>query len=343
MDWSTDALIRGLNEQTVRLREQKQRGLSSIERHHQALAALQRALGAFPETKIPLEPQLLERREYDDFYLERIAYGTMEHVNVPVMVLIPKFAGAGPWPAVLACHGHGSGQHEAIGMDQSGSLLEEPGIHNRFAVQLVRKGMLVVVPEIMGFGVRRMSEEKKADAHYNSCPTLSAQLLANGRTLAGMRVYEAMRALDYLQGRDDVQQDRIGIFGFSGGGLIAAYTAALDERVRATVLCGWVNTFAGSILAMRHCIDNYLPGIALEAEQPDLIGLIAPRALFVEAGEQDQIFPIEYTVKALAELRETYIRLGAEEKLASDIHKGGHQISGESSVDWLYERLMAEG
>ena len=73
----------------------------------------------------------------------------------------------------------------------NGSVLDEPGIHNRFAVELVKRGLLVVIPEIMGFGVRRMAEEIEANPNYSSCGTLSSQLLMFGRTLAGMRVYES--------------------------------------------------------------------------------------------------------------------------------------------------------
>lgn len=340
MDWTTDAFIDGLNKHTAAAREQKLSSLSSVEQRRHLMEALKKALGAFPEQNTPLESQRLEHRDYGDFYLERIAYRTMEHVQVPVIVLIPKSAGAGPWPAVLACHGHGSGgQYDAVGMDKSGNLLEDPGIHNRFAVQLVRKGMLVIIPEIMGFGARRMAKELEQNTHYSSCATLSAQLLANGRTLAGMRVYEAMRAIDYMQSRSDVQPDRLGIFGFSGGGLIAAYTAALDERLKATVLCGWMNTFIGSILAMPHCIDNYLPSLLLEAEQPELASLIAPRALFVEAGELDRIFPIASSKQAIAYLQQAYETGGYAEQFAYHIHEGGHEICGARSFQWMCEKL----
>ncbi|WP_077622595.1 hypothetical protein [Sediminibacillus massiliensis] len=88
--------------------------------------------------------------------------------------------------------------------------------------------------------------------------------------------------------------------------MVAAFTAALDERVKATVLSGFTNTFKGSIMAMHHCIDNYLPGILRYAELPDIIGLIAPRPLFVEAGEEDPIFPVEHVRTALSRLKKIY-------------------------------------
>ncbi len=339
-DWATDAFLDQLYERTAAKRQENRRKAGTPEYREWLRSRLKAALGHFPERDYPLQARLLERTEYKDFILERVTYTTMESVHVPVMVMIPR-KGQGPWPAVLACHGHGNGQRDAAGLDEQGRELEEPGIHNRFAVQLVRKGMLVVIPEIMGFGERRMAEELKANPHYSSCGTLASQLLMYGRTLSGMRVLEAMRALDYMASRPDVDGSRMGVFGFSGGGLIAAFTAGLDERVQAAVLCGWTNTFRGSTLAMHHCIDNYVPGLLLDAEQPELAGLLAPRALFLEAGEQDPIFPVEFTRQALVWLEAHYSAWNAPGQFDWDIHPGSHEINGRKSVDWLHRKLAA--
>lgn len=343
MNWTTDAFLKHLYQQADEARRDKA-ARAAQEEHRSALRSkLRMALGAFPSTDTPLHSELLETREYPDFILERVAYQTMEAVHVPVMVLKPKDGGAGPYPVVLACHGHGNGQRDAVGLDPDGNELEDPGIHNRFAVRLVRKGMAVVVPEIMGFGVRRMEGDlNNPKSGSSSCGTLASQLLMYGRTLAGMRVYEAMRALDYIESRADMDSKRIGTFGFSGGALIAAFTAALEEqRIRATVLCGWTNTFQGSIIAMNHCIDNYLPGILLDAEQPELTGLIAPRALFVESGEKDPIFPVEHVREAVGQLQGAFDASGAADRFGSDIFPGKHEISGRASIDWIAEQLRA--
>jgi dienelactone hydrolase len=339
VDWTTDAFLEQLYESTSYHRQLNQQTHPSKEEFRKWLQVrLKRALGMFPDSKHPLGAIMLKREEYQDFILERVAYSTMERVHVPALVLIPK-DGKGPWPAVLACHGHGNGQRDAAGLNSEGKEMEEPGIHNRFAVQLVKQGMVVVIPEVMGFGVRRMADELKTNPNYTSCGTLSSQLQMYGRTLAGVRVYEAIRAIDYISERHDVDSDRIGAFGFSGGGLIAAFTSGLDERVKATVLSGWTNTFKGSILAMHHCIDNYLPGILIDSEQPELTGLMAPRALFVESGETDPIFPVEYARKAVTVLEKKYETWEAGNQFGYDIHPGGHEITGRKSIEWLYSKL----
>ena len=58
------------------------------------------------------------------------------------------------------------------------------------------------------------------------------------------------------------------------------------------MVSGYLNTFRDSIGSLAHCIDNYVPGILNWAEMHDIAGLIAPRPLFVESGEKDNIFPI---------------------------------------------------
>ncbi|AIQ47286.1 hypothetical protein R70723_16360 [Paenibacillus sp. FSL R7-0273] len=341
MDFTTDAYIKALYQRTEAVRNNRDLCLTRDEQREWLMGRLKQALGEFPEASAPLNPVLLERIAYKDFILERISYSTEEALHVPVIVLVPK-TGSGPWPAVLACHGHGNGQLDAAGLNSDYRELEEPGIHNRFAVQLVKQGMIVVIPEILGFGVRRVAEEMKNGSSPSSCSTLVSQLMLFGRTLAGMRVYEAMRAVDYLSMRKDSDSSRIGIFGFSGGSLIAAYAAALDERIKAAVLCGWTNTFAGSILAMHHCIDNYLPGILQAAEKPELVGLIAPRALFIESGVHDPIFPVQHVHSAITSLEQIYSARDAASRLSYDLHPGSHEIYGKLSVPWLYRMLTNE-
>src|SRR5690606_1498519 len=120
------------------------------------------------------------------------------------------------------------------------------------------------------------------DPKANTCRhnAFYAQML--GKTLLGMRVWDAMRAIDVLQSLPGVAADRIGCIGISGGGTTTLFTSALDTRVKAAVIASYLNTFRESILAVRHCECNYVPGILRYAEMPDIACAIAPRALFVE-------------------------------------------------------------
>ncbi len=301
---------------------------------------LMAAMGSFPTKREPLQPELLERSDYGELVLEKLAYSTYEGMRVPAYALYPRER-TGKLPAVLANHGHGIGQRAALGLNPDGTLAADPGIHNRFAVELARRGMFVLVPEIIGFGDRRLREHVETDpqASSYSCLPIALQLLMCGMTIAGFRVYEAVRALDYLEEREEVDRERIGTLGFSGGGLIASLTAAVDERIRAAVLCGYASTYKGSILQQPHCVDNYVPGMLHLAEQPEIIGLLAPRPLFIEAGEQDTVFPVQPAREAIYRLKTKYASCGAETQFDFDVFRGGHEISGRKSFDWLKRKL----
>lgn len=305
----------------------------------------------------PLAPALLAVETAEDLRLEWIEYTTYPGVRTCACVLTPP-QGPGPRPAVLACPGHGRGIADAIGRPLPPELArpsasspagppvpQDGGIHHHFAIELARRGMIVIVPEVLGLGVRRLADDDADDpaGRRSSCYRIATHLLMHGQTLAGFRTYEAMRALDYLRTRADVDAHRIGIFGFSGGGLIAMLTAILDERIRAVVLSGYASTFRGSVLAASHCVDNYIPGLLEWGEMPDWIGLIAPRPLFLETGVDDTVFPLPPALDAAAAVRARYEALGAPDAIATDVFPGGHEISGRRSFDWLARQLHAAG
>ena len=136
-----------------------------------------------------------------------------------------------------------------------------------------------------------------------------------------------------------VDEEKIGSFGFSGGGLVAAFTSILDERIKATVLSGYLSTFKGSIMSRRHCLDNYIPGILEIGEMDELIALIAPRPLFIESGKDDKLFPMDQVEISMKKLLKIYKAFGAETELDAHYFNGGHEINGEESFSWLIQKL----
>lgn len=349
--WHPDSYIQGLIDSYEKQWMERRKTESWPDMKARIRDGLKRVLGSFesPDGDIPaLQPVELERVDKGDYVREKVEYTTAEGLRVPAYVLVPKTASGKRLPAVVGWAGHGTGHQEAVGLRHDGSERDETegaGIHNDFAIKLVRRGMLVLVPETVGFGVRRMANprmqrEKPNDpAHYNSCYALSALLMLMGKSLVGLRVYEAFRAVDYLLTRPDVDAGRIGCVGFSGGGMVTSYYAALDERVRATVIHGYTNTFKGGILRKPHCMDNYIPGLMELGDLPDILGLIAPRALFVESGLRDGLFPADQVREAVDRLKEIYRLEGAEGELDWELFDGGHMIKGERSYDWLKSKL----
>ncbi|AOV08608.1 dienelactone hydrolase family protein [Sporosarcina ureilytica] len=337
--WSADKYLNALYQETTKAHSE----IYDKNWQDDLKDKFKRALGDFQFTNGNLHPTLLEKVDMDTYYRLRVEIRTDSLLKMPVYLLIPKGSHEIKYPAVIALHGHGYGSKEAVGLNPDGSKLKEKGYHQNFAIELVKKGVIVAVPELIGFGDRKLQKDQGVGSPTdNSCYMMASQLLLNGKTLAGLRVAECRRVIDYVQSLDEVDNDRIGCMGISGGGLVAAFTSALDDRIKAVVVSGYANTFEGSIMARRHCLDNYIPGILKYAEMPDLIGLIAPRALFIEAGMEDHLFPLEKTLEAIEQLTKIYRSFGVEDLLSYHLFKGGHEISGEKSFDWLIQKLNEE-
>lgn len=300
-------------------------------------------LGKLPEKDVELEPKKIEEVDCGDYIRQRVTYNTDYELSVPAYVLIPKTtlnSEKKRFPTIVACHGHGYGSREVVGLKKDGtSNKNSPTYQNNFGLELVKKGYLVIVPELLGFGDRRLIEDYNKPLEENSCYRISTYLLMLGRTMAGMRVWETIRTIDYLITREDVDSERIGCMGISGGGLVGAFTSALDDRIKCSVISGYTNTFKSSILSTRHCIDNYIPGILNIAEMYDLIGLIAPRPLFIEAGNRDHIFPIDGVYEAYSNIKKIYEILGFQDRLELFVFEGGHELNGNEAYQWLLKWL----
>lgn len=325
-----------------------QRKESMEEKRERLLAKLQQALGSFELTHRGaegLDPMLLERVELEDAIRERVEFTTLGGLRMPAYVMIPKSIKLGEKrPGVLLWHGHGYGSRFLVGLDKDGNPKPATGkISDNIALELARRGLVVLIPEIVGFGDRKLERDERKDPNIdNSCYNLSVTLMMAGKTTAGLRVAEALRAADYMETRPEVAADRLGNAGHSGGGTVASLSAALDPRIKASIVGIYPNTYRGSILAMRHCLCNYIPGILHEAEMPDLLALIAPRPLFIEAGIHDPIFPIETTRTAVEFLKRVYEDYDATDRFGYDLFDGGHEYGGTASMDWLEKMLGQE-
>jgi dienelactone hydrolase len=300
---------------------------------------LRRLLGGLDEPAAPLQPEVVERRRMEGYVREKVIYWTAPGSAVPAWVLIPDGAPARR-PGVLCLHGHGRGKDAIVGLDAEGRQREAPGEYQAdFAVQVAQRGMVALVPEQLGFGERRDPGATSPEQYTCTQASMAAFLL--GKTMAGLRTRDALRGLDYLRGRPDVDGRRLGCIGISGGGTITLYLAALDERVKAAVISGYLNTYRASIFSLSHCADNYVPGILRYAEMADVAALIAPRPLYLQNGTRDHIFPIEATREAAQRLRMVYAATGVPDNFTLEAFDGGHEMHGVAPYAWLSRRLAA--
>ena len=292
----------------------------------------------------PLEPALVETRQLDGYRRESVTFTTRPGLRAFGYFLVPDDCSPGR-PAVLCLPGHGRGVDSIVGIAPDGSQrpLDRPDEYAQdFALQCVAHGYPTFALELPGFGRRRDAEARASGPDTNSCARDSMAALMLGETLAGWRVWDTVRALDYLEARTDcVDPVRLSVLGISGGGLAALFTAAWDTRVRACLVSGYFNTFAASILSIDHCVDNYVPGLLRLAEMPDLAALIAPRALFVENGRDDPIFPCSAFEEAIAQARDIYQIFGVPDHFSAEAFDGGHQFHGSGAFAFLEETLGA--
>jgi dienelactone hydrolase len=288
-------------------------------------AALSETVGFQNEPKVDPNPTLLE------------------NVVMPVYILLPKQPPR-PLPVVVALHGHGYGVKSIVGIGKDGTEREEPeGYQKDFAVALCRRGFAVAAPEISCFGERTTDfsylDKELGQEAPTTCQHTAALASHLGGSALGLRVQDNKRLIDYLQSRQEMDTSRLGVMGISGGGMLTFFTTALDERVKACVVSGYFCTFRDSILRMRHCQCNFVHGLSRFGEMSDIVGLVAPRPMLVEAGSLDPIFPIEAVKESVRKARNVWRVFGAEEQVETDYFEGKHQISGKRAYDFLMEKL----
>ena len=201
--------------------------------------------------------------------------------------------------------------------------------------------MAAVAVEPIAFGCRRDARSAKRGLGNSACQPVAGAALLLGETMIAWRVYDVMRTIDWIETRKDLDASRIGLMGISGGGTITTFAAALEPRIKAAMISGYLNTFKASIVAMSHCIDNYVPGILNWCENYDVASLIAPRPLYVESGTRDNIFPIAASKEAFANVKRVYTALGAPDAAEHEIFEGEHLFHGGAGIPFLAKHLKA--
>jgi len=306
-----------------------------------AAHAVGECLGFLDTAKVPPKPREIERVDRGAYVRHKIVIRTSQKSELPLYLLVPKKLKKRT-PVVLALHGHGYGVKDIVGLWEDGSERKTvDGYHRDFACELAERGFIVAAPEISCFGERQMrnAEQFRAVGLNATCYKVATYTMMLGKSAAGLRVMDAMRIVDYLQSRKNVEADNIGVMGISGGGMHAFFSAAMDPRIRAAVISGYFCDWRHSILAMFHCTCNFVPGLLNLGELSDLAALIAPRPLLVEHGTRDDIFPIEHVKRTVAKAKQAWKVLGAERAFETDYFEGRHRINGPPAYEFLAKHL----
>ncbi len=295
-------------------------------------------LGGFPE-RTALHPQTLEIRDFPRYRREKFAFESRPGLDVLGYLLTPS-GGPAPHAPMICIPGHGRGVDDIVGIDENGNnRTDKPGYQHDFAIQVVEHGMAAVAIEPMGFGYRRDAITRKHGPTASACQPSAGSALLLGQTMVGWRVWDVMRAIDWVQTRPELDAKRIGCLGISGGGTCTQFAAALDTRIKAAFVSGYLNTFRDSIMSVSHCIDNYVPGILNWAENYDVASLIAPRFFFSEGGDRDPIFPLGTTRESFAKVKRAYEVFGVPDRAQQEIFAGEHSFHGVKGLAFLAASL----
>jgi dienelactone hydrolase len=296
-------------------------------------------VGGLPETGVPLQPRILETKDFETYTREKLTFTSREGMEVFAYLLKPKVT-AGKQPVMICVPGHGRGVDDIVGIDDKGmQRTQKAGYQADFALQFVEQGLAALAIEPLAFGHRRDPINAAKGINNNSCQPAAGAALLFGETMIGWRAYDVMRAIDYIETRKDLDARRVGCVGISGGGTCTLFAAALDPRIQAAMVSGYLCTFRDCILSLAHCMDNYVPGILNWAEMSDVAGLIAPRPLFAETGEQDRIFPLAGFEEAFTATRKVYSVFGVAEALGREVHPGAHSFHGVKGVPFISSYL----
>ena len=305
----------------------------------QLRAKIAELVGGFPANHGALHTQTLEVREFPAYRREKFIFESRPGLAVLAYLLTPANTKP-PYRTLVCVPGHGRGVDDIVGIDDQGQdRTTKDGYQHDFAVQVVEHGLAAVAIEPMAFGCRRGTQARKEGLSHTSCQPVAGAALLLGQTMIGWRVFDVMRTIDWIETRKELDASRVGCMGISGGGTCTAFSAALEPRIKAAMISGYLNTFRDSIFSLSHCIDNYVPGILNWAEMYDVAGLIAPRPLFAEAGAKDDIFPVDASRESFARVTKVYETLDAPDHFQTEIFEGTHSFHGVKGLPFLAEHL----
>jgi hypothetical protein len=311
------------------------RSRSDAEKWQNALRSkLSELIGGFPTARQPLRPITLETRQFPGYTREKIVFDSQPGVSVLAYLLLPEKARR-PAPVMICVPGHGRGVDDIVGIDdKGGDRTDKAGYQHDFAIQVAEAGMAAMAIEPMGFGCRRDPINARQGLSRKACDPVAGGALLVGQTMIAWRVWDVMRTLDYIASRSELDQSRV-------GWTVTVFSTALEPRIRAALLSGYLNTFRDSVGSLAHCIDNYVPGILNWADMHDIAGLIAPRPLFVESGEKDNIFPIRASIASFNEVQKIYSVFDASDRVEQEVFPDEHSFWGKRGIPFLAKQLNA--
>jgi dienelactone hydrolase len=211
--------------------------------------------------RTPLRAQIFGERRHSDYSVFNVYFESLPGFYVTGNLYRP--AGPGPFPAILSPHGHW-----AFGRLENTANTSGPGR----AINLARQGFVVFSHDMIGFTDSRQLSHDFGGKRENLW----------GLSLSGLQLWNSIRSLDFLESLPDVDRERIGATGESGGGTQTFLLAAVDERVKVAAPVNMI-----SLHMQGGCLCENPPGLRLDTDNVELAALIAPRPLLMVSATGD--------------------------------------------------------
>ncbi len=339
------------------------------ERRAAALARVVECM-APPPAAAMVVPTIDRRYEYDGLEIEELSWAQTAGARTEAFLLKPRGA-TGPLPGILALHDHGG--FKFFGKEKitrvSDNVHPMVAQHQAdyysglaWANELARRGNVVLVHDAFAFGSRRVRVADLSDklpglvpddaddsvegiTAYNTWAgqhehVMAKSLFSAGTTWPGVFFNEDRVAIDVLFARDDVDPERIGVGGLSGGGLRTVFLAGLDDRVKCAVCVGMMTTWRDFLLhkSFTHTWMCFVPHLPRELDFSEILGLRAPQPTMVMNTHEDGLFTHSEMECAEQNLQRVFKSAGAPEKFNCSWYPGGHKFDREmqgDAFDWF--------
>ncbi len=260
--------------------------------------------------RTPLKATITGKIEQPGYTIEKLHFQSLPGLYVTANLYLPRPANE-RYPAILYQVGHYN-QHRRDG--------------NKAAPDCLQQGAWFATHGYAALVMDTLELSEIAGLHRGLLAERRWWWHSAGYTPAGVECWNAMRALDYLVSRPEVDAQRIGATGISGGGIGTFWIAAADERVKAAAPVsgmGDVTFYAGEDGISRHCDCFFLYNRA-RWNWTTISALISPRPLLFVNSDNDVYFPMANNERIIARLERLYSLFGASDQIDAVISVGGH-------------------
>jgi dienelactone hydrolase len=273
---------------------------------------LQEMLGLWPmPARTDLKAVITGRLEQDDFAVEKLHFQASPHLYVTANLYLPKRLEK-PAPAILYVCGHSR-------VVTNGVSCGCKAYYQHHGAWFARNGYVCLMIDTVQLG-------EIQGTHHGTYTEGQWWWNSRGYTPAGVEAWFGIRALDYLCSRPEVDKDRIGMTGRSGGGSYTWTVAALDDRVKVAAPVAGMTDLQNQVVdgaVEGHCDCMFFVN-TYRWNFPQVAALIAPRPLLIGNSDKDTIFPLDGVVRLYYQARRIYQLYGQTNKLALLITEGPH-------------------